>query len=151
MKKIIFNSVAVLAGVALGVVAGILVSGMKMFEKPPTPARYFEWIAIGWGVSEHAFQENSNDAEHVLKVHLAFIENGIDSRSSLDPAMKKALLLHAALTKARLSVVENQAGHAGQAASYMSAAQADLKSLGWRDVSEANILTFARTKSYLPM
>jgi len=59
--------------------------------------------------------------------------------------MKQALLLHAALTKARLSILEKQDGNADQAASYMSAAHEDLKSLGWRDVSEANILAFART------
>ncbi len=149
MKKIVLNSFAVLAGVALGAITGILVFSPQvfetMFDTRPTSVRYFTWIAMGWGVSEHAFEENSKDAEHLLKGHLTFIENGMDPRSNLDPAMKKALLLHAALTKARLSILENQAGNADQAASYMSAAQGDLKSLGWRDVSEANILTFART------
>ena len=149
MKKIVLNSVAVLAGVALGAIAGIVVFSPQVFETVfetrPTSVRYFVWIGIGWGVSENAFAENSKDAEHLLKGHLTFIEKGMDPKSSLDPAMKKALLLHAALTKARLSILENQAGNADQATSYMSAAQGDLKSLGWRDVSEANILTFART------
>jgi len=151
MKKIVLNLVAVLAGVALGAIAGNVVFFFspqmfeKIFETRPTSVRYFTWIGLGWGVSESAFEENSKDAKRFLKGHLTRIENGMDPRSSLDPAMKKALLLHAALTKARLSVLEKQAGNADQAASYMSAAQGDLKSLGWRDVSEANILTFART------
>lgn len=144
MKKIVLNSVVLLAGMALGLAAGTLAFAAKWFESR-TPARYFELLGMGWGVSENAIAENSNDAEHLLQGHLTVIENGMGPKSSIDPAMKKALLLHAALTKARLSILENQAGHGDQAASYMSAAQADLKSLGWNDVSEANILTFARS------
>src|SRR5260370_11912511 len=119
MKKIVLNSVAVLFGVALGAVAGNLFSEMQLFktvyETRPTPMHYFAWIGLGWGISENAFEENSKDAEHILKGRLTFIQNGMDPRSSLHPAMKKALLLHAALTKARLSILENQADHADQA------------------------------------
>src|SRR5215471_17328518 len=138
MKKIVLNSVMVIVGVAFGFVAGDFLVAMRFFGKP-TLTRYAMWTTIAQGVSERAFEENSSDAPQLQRKHLWLLENGMDPSSRLDPSMKKGLLLQAALTKARLSILEKRSGNAEQADSYMSSAQADLKTLGWLDYSAAHV------------
>ena len=140
MKKVLLSSVVVLAGIGIGFSAGEVYSLHRVKESLATEAGYFNWAGMGWMVSWDAFDANAKDAKEVLLKALQIYENGMQPQSSLDPEMKKALRLQAALTKARLSVLEDKAGNADQARSYMSAAQADLKSLGWTDCSEEAIL-----------
>jgi len=138
MKRIVWNSVAVIVGMAAGFAAGALVVGIRFLEQPNTH-HYFSFVGIGWGVSEGAFDDNSSDAKDLLQKNLVLLESGMDPRSELDPRMKKALLLQAALTKARLSIIEKKAGNVDLATGYMAAAQANLKSLGWLDYSAVHI------------
>jgi hypothetical protein len=138
MKRIIANSVVVLVGIAIGVCAGWLLGALTFLQRPNT-THYLAFAGIGWGVSEGAFDDNATDAKDLLRKNLVLLEAGLDPRSTVDPSIKRALLLQAAFTKARLSILEKKFGNEDQAKSYMSAAQADLKSLGWRDYSAAHI------------
>lgn len=138
MKKMVLNSAMVIVGAAVGFAAGDFIVAMRFWGQT-TETRYSMWTTIAQVVSEEAFEKNSPDAEKVLRKHLTLLENGMDPRSGLEPSMKKALLLQAAFVKARLSILEKRAGQVEQAASYMSAAQADLQSLGWLDYSAAHI------------
>jgi len=138
MTRIIWNSVAVVVGIAAGFAAGALVVGIRFLEQPNT-AHYFSFVGIGWGVAEGAFDDNSSDAKDLLQKNLVILEAGMDARSHLDPPVKNALLLQAALTKARLSILEKKAGNVDLARGYMAAAQVNLQSLGWLDYSAAHI------------
>ncbi len=149
MKKILFNSVVVCAGLAVGGALGNVLFTVGLLDRL-TPKRYFMWSGAGWSASENAFNQNAKDAKELLLKALTVYEAGIGPNSNLDRSMKKALLLQAALTKARLSVLENGSGNSDQAKLYMSAAQADLKNLGWTNYSEAHILRVVQQASHLP-
>ena len=138
MKRIVWNSVAVIIGIATGLAAGSLLVAIRFFEQPNS-THYLAFAGIGWGVSEGAFDDNARDAKDLLQKNLLILESGMDPKSSIEASMKKALLLQAALTKARLSILEKRAGNVDQARGYLAAAQANLKSLGWLDYSAAHI------------
>ena len=58
--------------------------------------------------------------------------------------------MNCGLIEARLSVLENEGGNADRAKSYMSKAQEDLKTVGWVDRSEANILQAVKRRPVSP-
>ncbi|MBZ5523366.1 MAG: hypothetical protein LAP21_14110 [Acidobacteriia bacterium] len=149
MKKVLLNAVAVCVGLAVGVAAGDVLFTVGLFNRPG-PERYFTLTGIGWTASENALNRNAKDAKDLLLKNLKICEAGTGPDSHLDRSMKKALLLQAALTRARLSVVENGSGNSDQARLYMSAAQTDFRNLGWTDYSESHILRVLRQPTWPP-
>ena len=64
--------------------------------------------------------------------------------------MKNALRMKCGLIEARLSVLANEGANTDRAKSYMSKAQEDLKAVGWRDLSETNILQVVKRQPVSP-
>ncbi len=83
MKKILFNSVVVCAGLAVGVALGNVLFTVGLLDRL-TPKRYFMWSGAGWSASENAFNQNAKDAKELLLKALTVYEAGIGPNSNLD-------------------------------------------------------------------
>lgn len=143
MKRILLNSIVVLAGI----IAGGGLGGYLAFERYSRQfavVRGFSWAEMSFAVSENQFDQNTKDAKKDLLNTLGLFDRGIHS-SKLDSAMKNALRMIRGEIEAQLSILESEAGNNNQAKSYLSRAQEDLKVVGWIDYSEETILrTFKR-------
>lgn len=148
MKKILLESIVVIVGIAIGGAAGGYLTFHRYSQKSPV-VRYFAWAGIFDAVSEGQYDKNSSDAKQELLTTLDLYTKGVQS-SNIDPIMKNALRMKCGLIKARLSVLENEAGNTDRAKSYMSKAQEDLKAVGWVDYSEANILQAVKRQPVSP-
>jgi hypothetical protein len=92
----------------------------------------------GWKMTEESYNHNAKDAKQLLLTTLSIGES--DIQQVMPEQMKKALVMRSALTKARLAVLEREAGNYDQAKDYLAKAEADLKAIGWKDYSDAAIL-----------
>jgi hypothetical protein len=137
MKKFPLQSVAVILGIAIGAVSGGYLT-FQRYARDYAMVRYFAWTGISAAVSVNQFDQNSKDAKQELVNTLGFYESGVQS-PNISFALKNALRMECGLIEARLSVLENEAGNATRAQTYMSQAQEDLKAVGWIDRSEAII------------
>jgi hypothetical protein len=148
MKKLLLQSVAVIVGIILGSAAGGYLT-FHRYARDYAIVRAFAWAGIFVAVAENQYDQNSSDAKQGLLYTLNVYSQGVQS-SSLDPTMNKALRMNRGLIEARLSVLENEAGNADLAKSYLSKAQEDLKAVGWVDYSEANILQAVKRQPVPP-
>jgi len=138
MKKILLHSIAFIVGIAVGCASGGYLT-FHRYARDYAMVRAFAWSGISAAVSEGQYDKSASDAKQDLLYTLNYYTQGVQS-SKIDPTMKKALRMNCGLIEARLSVLENEAGNTNQAKAYMSQAHEDLKSVGWVDPSEANIL-----------
>ena len=148
MKKILLHSIAFIVGIAVGCASGGYLT-FHRYARDYAMVRAFAWSGISAAVSEGQYDKSASDAKQDLLYTLNYHTQGVQS-SNIDPVMKNALSMKCGLIEARLSVLENEAGNTGQAKSYMSKAQEDLKSVGWVDPSEVNILQAVKRQPVLP-
>lgn len=148
MKKLFLQSIVVIIGIFTGAAIGGYLT-FHRYARDYAMVRAFAWTGIFSAVSEGQYDKNTSDAKGELILSLDSWTQGVES-SALDPTMKNALRMNRGLTEARLSVLENEAGNVGQAKSYLSKAQEDLKAVGWVDRSEANILQAVKRRPVPP-
>lgn len=148
MKKILLQSLVVIAGFVMGGAAGGYLT-FDRYTREYSIVRYFAWAGIFAAVSENQYDKNSGDAKQELVNTLDLYTRGVQS-ANIDPTLKKALCMIRGLIEARLSVLENEAGNVDLAKSYMSKAQEDLKAVGWIDHSEATILQAVKRQPASP-
>jgi len=151
MKRILLSLTVILASIFAGIFIGY--EGWPYLSLGAVPQHdpvlsFAAMSEVGWNMTEQAFNQNSKDAKHLLLTTLKYCELG--SNRDLPDPMKRALLLRSGLTKARLSVLEDEAGNSDQAKLYLSEAQEDLKAVGWRDYSQEKILQVATKHRHKP-
>lgn len=138
MKKLVLRMLVMILGFIIGGVAGGALT-LHRWLGAAAWERGFPVIGIVDCASRGEYDKNSAEAKPRLLLYLNLTEQALNA-SVFDPTMKKMFRLNRGLTLARLSVLESEAGNAGEANSYMSKAQEDLKSVGWLDLSEGTIL-----------
>jgi hypothetical protein len=148
MKKVLLQSIVVIVGIILGAVAGGYLT-FHRYARDYALVRAFAWAGIFVAVSENQYDQNSSDAKQDLLYTLNIYTQGVQS-SSVDTTTSKALRMKRGLIEARLSVLENEAGNVDPAKLYLSKAQEDLKTVGWVDRSEANILQAVKRQPVTP-
>jgi hypothetical protein len=148
MKKILLQSLVVIVGFVMGGTAGGYLT-FQRYAREYALVRAFAWTGIFDAVSVGQYDKNSSDAKQELVSTLGLFTQGVRS-SKIDPIMKNALRMNCGLIEARVSVLENEAGNVDRAKSYMSKAQEDLKAVGWRDLSETNILQVVKRQPVSP-
>lgn len=148
MKRVLLQSILVIVGIVLGGAVGGYLTFHK-YARECALVRAFAWAGMAVAVSENQYDQNSSHAKQDLLYSLDIFTQGIQS-SSIDPTMNKALRMKRGLIEARLSVLENEAGNIDLGKSYLSKAQEDLKTVGWVDRSEANILQVVKRQPVAP-
>ena len=138
MKRILIGSIVMLLGLSLVGGAGAYFVYRDYLQKSAL-LRFFAWSELAFATALNQFDHNTKEAEPSLLRSLKLYQEGLQS-SIPDPMVSRAIRMRCGLIKARLSVLQKEAGNPDQAKSYMSEAQADLKGLGWTDVSEATVL-----------
>lgn len=141
MKRIIASILIILAGLVIGLGVGTY-SAFAHYAQGYSIPRFFASSELAFSLANDSFERRSGDAKALLLKSLATYESGM--RSSIPgPMMKNAMRMRTGLIKARLSVLEKEAGNIVQSNSYMAEAQADFKTVGWIDTSETRIMEFA--------
>jgi hypothetical protein len=148
MKKLFLQAALVIVGIVVGGTAGGYLT-FHRYARDYALVRAFAWTGIFDAVSVNQYNENSKDAKQELLSTLGLYTQGVRS-SAIDPTMKNALRMNCGLLEARLSVIENESGNVEGAKSYLAKAQEDLKSVGWVDHSEANILQAVKRQPVSP-
>jgi hypothetical protein len=148
MKKLFLRSFVVIIGIFIGIGVGGYLT-FHRYARDYAMVRGFAWTGIFSAVSEGQYDKNTSDAKKELILILNFWTQGVES-PALDPTMKSAVRMNRGLTEARLSVLENDSGNVDQAKSYLSKAQEDLRTVGWVDLSEENILQAVKRQPLSP-
>jgi len=139
MKRTFLNSlVAVVGFVAAAVVGGYLFLPEQRHPQEYSASRFFAWSELAYVAAADEFDLNSKDAEVLLLKSLYLYEQGTQVPAG-DP-VHRAMLMRCGLINARLSILRDEAGDTEKAKLYLSKAQADLKTIGWTDVSAPTIL-----------
>jgi hypothetical protein len=148
MMKLLLRSAVVLVGIVVGCFAGGYLTFHK-YARDYQTVRAFAWAGIFSAVSVNQYDQNSSDAKKELQTLLDFFKRTANS-TTIDTNMRNAFLMNCGLIEARLSVLENEAGNVELSKTYLSKAQEDLKTIGWVDHSEPNILQAVKRKQVVP-